>query len=90
MLVVDFAAIGASRRRHAHSRYRLWTRRSIRPPPLARAAAMRGTADLGSRPGGLDATTTAPLPRELVVPTRSGLPAMALIAVIPVAAVGRF
>ena len=64
------AAIGAGRRRQARSRYPPSSRRSIRPPALARAAAMRGTADLGSLPSGLDAPTTAPLQRVLVIPTR--------------------
>ena len=47
------------------------SRRSVRPAALARAAAIRGTADLGLRLEGLAAPTTASLPRVLAVPTHS-------------------
>jgi len=49
--------------------------RSAHRPALARAAAIRGTADSGLRPGGLAALATASLPIELAVPTPTGHPA---------------
>ena len=65
------AAGGARRRRWVFSRYPSSSRRSVRPPTLARTAAIQGTADLGLRTGGLAAVTTASPPRELAVPTLS-------------------
>jgi hypothetical protein len=67
-----FAAIGAGRRRRrAYSRCPPSSRRSVRPPALARAVAIRPTADLGLPLGGVAAPATAFLPRELALPTRS-------------------
>jgi hypothetical protein len=66
------AARGAGRHRRADSRYPPSSRRSIRPPALARTAAIQGTTDLRLRLGDLAAPTTASRPRELAAPTQTG------------------